>query len=93
MVSRNRDAPEGGFDAILQAAVCKVTSVSFLYLSSYRGLYSSPIIQHPFEIILMRNHTFGSDGGESHCETTEPICLLIKSTRGDRQEVQSGAAA
>lgn len=25
MVSRNRDAPEGGFDAILQAAVCKVT--------------------------------------------------------------------
>lgn len=24
MVSRNRDAPEGGFDAILQAAVCKV---------------------------------------------------------------------
>lgn len=29
MVSRNRDAPEGGFDAILQAAVCKVTNVSF----------------------------------------------------------------
>lgn len=28
MVSRNRDAPEGGFDAILQAAVCKVTNVS-----------------------------------------------------------------
>lgn len=27
-VSRNRDAPEGGFDAILQAAVCKV---SFLF--------------------------------------------------------------
>lgn len=27
MVSRNRDAPEGGFDAILQAAVCKVTSI------------------------------------------------------------------
>lgn len=27
MVSRNRDAPEGGFDAILQAAVCKVTRV------------------------------------------------------------------
>lgn len=27
MVSRNRDAPEGGFDAILQAAVCKVTVV------------------------------------------------------------------
>jgi len=24
MVSRNRDAPEGGFDAIVQAAVCKV---------------------------------------------------------------------
>lgn len=24
-VSRNRDAPEGGFDAILQAVVCKVT--------------------------------------------------------------------
>ncbi len=24
MVSRNRDAPEGGFDAIIQAAVCKV---------------------------------------------------------------------
>lgn len=24
-VSRNRDAPEGGFDAVLQAAVCKVT--------------------------------------------------------------------
>lgn len=23
-VSRNRDAPEGGFDAILQAVVCKV---------------------------------------------------------------------
>lgn len=23
-VSRNRDAPEGGFDAIIQAAVCKV---------------------------------------------------------------------
>lgn len=30
-VSRNRDAPEGGFDAVLQAAVCKVTS--FLLLS------------------------------------------------------------
>lgn len=28
MVSRNRDAPEGGFDAILQAAVCKVSSQS-----------------------------------------------------------------
>lgn len=26
MVSRNRDAPEGGFDAIIQAAVCKVQS-------------------------------------------------------------------
>lgn len=26
MVSRSRDAPEGGFDAILQAAVCKVTA-------------------------------------------------------------------
>lgn len=26
MVSRNRDAPEGGFDAILQAAVCRVSS-------------------------------------------------------------------
>lgn len=24
IVSRNRDAPEGGFDAIIQAAVCKV---------------------------------------------------------------------
>lgn len=23
-VSRNRDAPEGGFDAIMQAVVCKV---------------------------------------------------------------------
>lgn len=32
MVSRNRDAPEGGFDAILQAAVCKVSSVSFFLL-------------------------------------------------------------
>lgn len=29
MVSRNRDAPEGGFDAILQAAVCKVMRVRF----------------------------------------------------------------
>lgn len=28
MVSRNRDAPEGGFDAILQAAVCKVPRIS-----------------------------------------------------------------
>lgn len=26
-VSRNRDAPEGGFDAVLQAAVCKVRPV------------------------------------------------------------------
>ena len=26
MVSRNRDAPEGGFDAIIQAAVCKVAT-------------------------------------------------------------------
>lgn len=32
MVSRNRDAPEGGFDAILQAAVCKVTSVQLLLI-------------------------------------------------------------
>lgn len=32
MVSRNRDAPEGGFDAILQAAVCKVTSLQLLLL-------------------------------------------------------------
>lgn len=31
MVSRNRDAPEGGFDAILQAAVCKVTNASRLF--------------------------------------------------------------
>lgn len=31
MVSRNRDAPEGGFDAILQAAVCKVTSIRFCF--------------------------------------------------------------
>lgn len=23
-VSRNRDAPEGGFDAVMQAVVCKV---------------------------------------------------------------------
>lgn len=29
-VSRNRDAPEGGFDAVLQAAVCKVTFPSVL---------------------------------------------------------------
>lgn len=29
-VSRNRDAPEGGFDAVLQAAVCKVTSLLVL---------------------------------------------------------------
>lgn len=43
MVSRNRDAPEGGFDAILQAAVCKVTHVSSLYLFAYTGLYSSTI--------------------------------------------------
>lgn len=28
-VSRNRDAPEGGFDAILQAAVCKVGCSDF----------------------------------------------------------------
>lgn len=28
-VSRNRDAPEGGFDAILQAAVCKVSCSEF----------------------------------------------------------------
>lgn len=28
-VSRNRDAPEGGFDAILQAAVCKVSYLSW----------------------------------------------------------------
>lgn len=28
-VSRNRDAPEGGFDAILQAAVCKVSRSHF----------------------------------------------------------------
>lgn len=27
-VSRNRDAPEGGFDAIMQAVVCKVTRVT-----------------------------------------------------------------
>lgn len=26
-VSRNRDAPEGGFDAILQAAVCEVSHI------------------------------------------------------------------
>lgn len=32
MVSRNRDAPEGGFDAILQAAVCKVTIISSPFL-------------------------------------------------------------
>jgi len=32
MVSRNRDAPEGGFDAILQAAVCKVSSQSGLVI-------------------------------------------------------------
>ena len=27
IVSRNRDAPEGGFDAIIQAAVCNVRPV------------------------------------------------------------------
>lgn len=32
-VSRNRDAPEGGFDAVLQAAVCKVI---FFLVSSLR---------------------------------------------------------
>lgn len=30
-VSRNRDAPEGGFDAILQAIVCKVSRLGFIY--------------------------------------------------------------
>lgn len=32
MVSRNRDAPEGGFDAILQAAVCRVSNQSRLVI-------------------------------------------------------------
>lgn len=36
MVSRNRDAPEGGFDAILQAAVCKVMIFFFLVDVSIR---------------------------------------------------------
>ena len=37
-VSRNRDAPEGGFDAIVQAAVCKVSGGS---LSLGRGMFFS----------------------------------------------------
>lgn len=32
-VSRNRDAPEGGFDAIIQAIVCDVRSYSLLWVS------------------------------------------------------------
>ena len=30
-VSRNRDSPEGGFDAIMQAAVCKVITHSSVH--------------------------------------------------------------
>lgn len=33
-VSRNRDAPEGGFDAIMQAVVCKVYNAA-----TYRNTY------------------------------------------------------
>lgn len=40
-VSRNRDAPEGGFDAILQAAVCKVTLLSVLALRGRPGKRAS----------------------------------------------------
>lgn len=33
-VSRNRDAPEGGFDAVLQAVVCKVCTCNH-YIHSF----------------------------------------------------------
>lgn len=41
-VSRNRDAPEGGFDAILQAAVCKVTLLSG-FISPCRRALALPV--------------------------------------------------
>lgn len=47
-VSRNRDAPEGGFDAVLQAAVCKVT---WFHPSVWAGFGTArrrrPILSHP----------------------------------------------
>lgn len=57
VVSRNRDAPEGGFDAILQAAVCKVSylswrtfcpsvSLEYLHTESYPSSKSQVVIVH-----------------------------------------------
>lgn len=51
MVSRNRDAPEGGFDAIIQAAVCKVGETYTHVHNSYTGcLFHS-------EVLLSHTHT------------------------------------
>lgn len=43
-VSRNRDSPEGGFDAIIQAMVCKVKKIIILRL---QNVISSTAC-HPF---------------------------------------------
>ena len=43
-VSRNRDSPEGGFDAIMQAAVCKVSknivTCTYAYTHTHACMYT-----------------------------------------------------
>lgn len=61
MVSRNRDAPEGGFDAIIQAAVCKVGRRTGTCANSYKGCHSE------VKVVLTHTHTLGADWLASRC--------------------------
>lgn len=59
-VSRNRDAPEGGFDAIIQAAVCKVEVAP---LSIFGLLSFWPLL---FDHFCLSQDKIGWRAGASH---------------------------
>lgn len=53
MVSRNRDAPEGGFDAIIQAAVCKVPCSRVTRFTPFPAGFNL-LLSHGFDLVASR---------------------------------------
>lgn len=56
MVSRNRDAPEGGFDAIIQAAVCKVGRPYRLAHMWRTNCYTCCLFHCKLKVLLTHTH-------------------------------------
>lgn len=70
-VSRNRDAPEGGFDAIIQAAVCKVELVKQAKRNTLWHLYTYfwptvSLTSHIWPFLSFSQEKIGWRPGASH---------------------------